>query len=224
MKESDDDKRTRLDRDLTLAEYICREIRKDHPEALSELYETYQVFFEKITLKRTRDADLTHEILQDFWAELLDGDDICGYQAQNGISLKGYLLRRLYFRTIDAMRRAIRHERRFVTDDSGDPEQPELFVRVSDAIQSKQVETHHPNHDRIDVLFAALDALSAIRPADVDLIRQMMIGRTYDEIAGMMGANTEDEIKRKSAALRQQFVRSKTRLRIIIDRLADTAP
>jgi hypothetical protein len=37
------------------------------------------------------------------------------------------------------------------------------------------------------------------------------------------GVSAESDIKRKSAALRQQFLRAKARLRIIIERLTEEA-
>jgi len=218
MKETDDNRQARLAGDLAMAEYICREIRNDHPQALSELYDTYHVFFEKFTLKRTQNHELTLDVLQDFWENLLDGNDICGYQAQNGISLKSYLTRRLYFRTIDAFRRTVRYQQRFIREDSDDPDQPDRITRAADAAQSQPAEYEHPDHDRIDTLYAAMDELSSIRPTDAWLIRQIMMGHTYDEIAAQQGADTEDAIKRKRTALRQQYVRAKTRLRVLIER------
>lgn len=232
MKESKDDKQTRLARDLALADYVCREIRNDHPQALNVLYDEYHTFFINFTTKRiwdfyagfiNKDPELALEIVQDFWSNLLDGDDICGYQAQNDISLKSYLTRRLIFRTIDAFRRLIRHDRRFIANDQNDPDKPDAFIQLSDAMQARESEVNPLRQLNIDIMNAALDILSEIRPNDANLVRYIKLGKTFDEIAVLSGASSESEIKRKSAALRQQFLRTKIRLRIIIERLTEEA-
>jgi DNA-directed RNA polymerase specialized sigma24 family protein len=233
MKESKDDKQTRLARDLALADDICREIRNDHPQALNALYDEYHTFFIKFTTKRllkysvissfiNTDPELSLEIVQDFWSNLMDGDDICGYKAQNDISLKSYLTRRLLFRTIDAYRRLLRRDRRFIANND-DPDKPDTFIQRSDALQAQEPEIDTPGQENIKIMNAALDILSDIRPNDASLVRYIMMEKTYDEIAVIYGASSESDIKRKSAALRQQFLRAKARLRIIIERLTEEA-
>ncbi len=165
------------------------------------------------------------DILQDFWVNLLDGKDICGYQAQNGISLRSYLTRRLYFRSIDAYRKHKKYHERFVADDMD-----ENISRSDSAIAIRHEMTDTPscgdtNRREIEIVNAALDLLSEVRPDDAILIRYVMQGKTYDEIAVCCGAVSESEIRKKSAALRQQFARkgtgAKARLQIIIERLAE---
>lgn len=232
MKESQDDKQTRLASDLALADYICREIRNDHPQALNALYDEYHSYFINVVKKRLRkyyvksgfiniDLELPLEIVQEFWSKLLKGVDICEYQAQDGISLKSYLTRRLLFRTIDAFRRLIRHDRLFIENDPDDPDKPDTFILRSDALQAQESETAPLSQQNIKIINAALDILSDIHPNDASLVRDIMMEKTYDEIAVICGASSESDIKRKSAALRQQFLRAKARLRIIIERLTE---
>jgi len=241
MKESKDDKQTLLARDLALADYVCREIRNDHPQALNGLYDEYHTFFINLTKKRlskyydkaedyakagitNADPELPLEIVQDFWSKLLDGDDICGYQAQNGISLKSYLTRRLIFRIIDAFRRLIRHDRRFIENenDPDDPDKPDTFILLSDALQAQEPEIDI-SQQNIKIMNAALDLLSDIRPSDASLVRYRMMGKKYKEIAVLSGASSELDITQMCAALRQQFFRAKASLRIIIERLTEKA-
>ena len=229
MKESQDDKQTRLASDLALADYICREIRNEHPQALNALYDEYHIFFINFAKKKllkfsgftNEYHELALEVVQEFWSKLLQGVDICEYQAQNGISLKSYLTRRLLFRTIDAFRRLIRHDRLFIENDPDDPDKPDTFILRSDALQAQESETAPLSQQNIKIINAALDILSDIHPNDASLVRDIMMEKTYDEIAVICGASSESDIKRKSAALRQQFLRAKARLRIIIERLTE---
>jgi|GEM_PF-2488894 RNA polymerase sigma factor (sigma-70 family) len=226
MKESQDDKQTRLAGDLALADYICREIRNDHPQALNALYDEYHIFFINFAKKKllkfsgftNEYHELALEVVQEFWSKLLQGVDICEYQAQNGISLKSYLTRRLLFRTIDAFRRLIRHDRLFIEND---PDKPDTSILRSHALQAQEPEINTLNQQNIKIINAALDILSDIHPNDASLVRYIMMEKTYDEIAVICGASSESDIKRKSAALRQQFLRAKARLRIIIERLTE---
>jgi RNA polymerase sigma-70 factor (ECF subfamily) len=77
--------------DFKLAQRICNELRSGNPEALSELYHKYHVFFSAFTRQRlfiTSDYPIDH-VLSDFWVELLNAKAICDYKGK--ASLRTYL-------------------------------------------------------------------------------------------------------------------------------------
>lgn len=213
-----------LQRDIELARFLCEQLRNDHPETLEVLFNDFHNFFRKLIARKVSDVALREEILQDFWCKLLDGNDLCGYEAQKGISLKSYLTRRLCLRIKDALRRETVFYRRLVNPDgTGDPEETENGLdRMLCGQGIYWVDPDITDTDLPERLFAkALDILSETRPQDAALIRDYLDGITYDQMAEQSGASDPDAIRRKSAALRQQFGRAKKRLAIILERLME---
>lgn len=213
-----------LQQDIELARFLCEQLRNDHPEALDVLYKRHHVCFRNLIVRKVADVALREEILQDFWCKLVDGRDLCGYEAQKGISLRSYLLRRLYLRILDALRRETTYCRRMVNlDGTGDPEETEngldrmLWLQGIYWVDPDITDTVLPER----LVAEALDILSDIRPQDAALIRDYLDGKTYDQMAEQCGAGDPDAIRRKSAALRQQFGRAKKRLAVILERLME---
>ena len=224
MRKAEDHGQKNLDKDLELAAFICREIREGRPEAMACLYEKYHPVLERYTARRVTDSEMAKEILQEFWAGLLNGNDICGYKAQNQIQLRTYLIRRLYFRIIDAFRKQSRYQKLVSPLES--PSQNEDGSEKPEYEPKDCVETFDETLcNRIDaeLLYTALDILSEIRPDDAGLIQDVMAGKTYQEIAVRYGAVSEEQIQKKSASLRKQYSRPVTgslaRLKCILERL-----
>jgi RNA polymerase sigma-70 factor (ECF subfamily) len=94
-------------KDLTLAQETCDELRSGNNEAILPIYNKYQRFFLGYTRRRIRafDDHRATSILDDFWVELLNAKAICKFLGLS--SLKTYLFKILNCRIIDNVRREI---------------------------------------------------------------------------------------------------------------------
>lgn len=211
--------------DVALAASICRSILDGSPEALEVLYLRYHKVLQKFIAKRVFDPTLREDMLQHFWYTLLDGKIICEYDAQTGISLEGYLKRRMAFRILDALRRERRYRQRFpelpCVSNAGEEAPSTGIERLPEAVQTTQSEQTEW-FDR-SLLYEALDILSETRPEDVRLIRDQLSGKSYDEMAAERWTGPPEHLQRKSTALRQQVCRARLRLKLIIERLMENS-
>lgn len=193
--------------DLELARTVCRELRNGNRRALEPVYRQYAEILRRVVARIAADREVVEDVLQKFWLGLLDGRDICGYEAQQGISLKNYLIRRIVFRTRDANVVTYREQHRQVSLSVLDPGGTETDMVECLAAEMPTPERAIHDSSKAQLLLAALDAFSDHAPDHAQLVFWRMQGMGYDAMAQRLGASGEEEIFRKSAALRKKFTR-----------------
>lgn len=198
---------TTIQQDLELARMVCSELQGGNRRAIELIYRKYAHILRRVVFRIVADRGVVEDVLQKFWLGLLDGRDICGYEAQQGISLKNYLIRRIVFRTRDANVVIYREQQRHVSLTTVNPEGTETDIAECLARKTPSPEDVALDHSKGQLLFAALDAFSDYAPDHAQLVFWRMQGVEYEAIAQRLGATGKEEIYRKSAALRKKFTR-----------------
>lgn len=194
-------------RDLSLAQRICHELRSGNREALSELHKKYQPLFTGFTRQRLYDSwdyPIEH-VLSDFWVELLDGKAICNYKAD--ASLRTYLSVILGRRIIDANRKIKREKTSGIAIEDQRHQMPDKdYLQQSPESDLIKKELQKCIHE-------ALLQLAQVSPRDASLIRMHFEGMTYKEMAEreLQGVRYRPrKLKKKIDAIKKQFTRPKT--------------
>ncbi|MDN5424117.1 MAG: sigma-70 family RNA polymerase sigma factor, partial [Chryseobacterium sp.] len=78
---------------------ILKKIRSGDRPAFMLLYERYWDSLYRFVFMRTRDKEMSEELLQTLWIKILE--DTASIQTDESESAKGYLLRYLHYRIID---------------------------------------------------------------------------------------------------------------------------
>lgn len=78
---------------------ILKKIRSGDRPAFMLLYERYWDSLYRFVFMRTRDKEMSEELLQNLWIKILE--DTASIQMDESESAKGYLLRYLHYRIID---------------------------------------------------------------------------------------------------------------------------
>ena len=209
--------------DWDLGQKICRELRSGFRNAIFELYNRYNLFFEAFSRKRLFDNDPhgVEQVLSIFWLELLNSKAICKYNGK--ASLQTYLTVILNRRIIDANRK---YER-------------ERNAKQMTTENEKRADNHHPDEqtpekkliikEQQKLIQKALLQLSDDSPRDANLIRMNLEGLSYEQMAAReLNAKTADadELKRKVDAIKKQFTRketgSMTKFRSVLNRYLET--
>ncbi|SHI97742.1 RNA polymerase sigma-70 factor, ECF subfamily [Desulfatibacillum alkenivorans DSM 16219] len=193
----------RFDKDLDLAQRVCRELAKGNNKAILELYSLYQNLFFRFAMRRlfSPTQNKAERILSDFWLELLNGKALQNYAGK--ASLSTYLLVILNRRILDHNARFAKRRERFVQEPNPDS---------NSGLQESPEETLIRSQ-REKVLTLALAALDDISPRDARLIRMHLAGLNYEQMAEreLQGETfTQEELHKKTNALKKQFSRPGT--------------
>jgi RNA polymerase sigma factor (sigma-70 family) len=78
---------------------LLKKIKSGDRPAFMLLYERYWDSLYRFVFGRTRDKEITEELLQNLWVKILENPEII--QTDESESAKGYLLRYLHYRVID---------------------------------------------------------------------------------------------------------------------------
>lgn len=199
--------KNQLDRDKSWAQEICQALRAGNPQPLATLVASYQQILLPFARRRLFHPQDVEDVLQNFWAELLNAKAICWYARQNGdqISLRNYCLGLLYRRIIDRNRQIARdrHHAAAVTASAANPgDSPEhlLSQSISDELARRLVH-------------GALLRLAAQSPRDAELVRWHLEGLSYEDMATRRlepGPVEAAARQRKINALKKQFTRQKS--------------
>ncbi len=196
-----------IQQDIDLAHTVCRELQGGNRRAIEPIYRKYAEILRRVVFRIVADREAVEDVLQKFWLGLLDGRDICGYEAQQGISLKNYLVRRIVFRTRDANVVTYREQHRHVSLATTSPNGMETDIAECLARETPSPEELICNQSKGQLLLDALDAFSDYAPDHAQLMFWRLQGLEYEAIAQRLGATGEEEIHRRSAALRKKFTR-----------------
>ncbi|MBI9074704.1 MAG: sigma-70 family RNA polymerase sigma factor [Desulfatibacillum sp.] len=194
---------TQFDKDLDLAQRVCRELANGNNQAILEVYSLYQSLFLGFALRRLYDAsqDRANRLLSEFWLELLNGRAICSYAGK--ASLSTFLLVILNRRIMDHNAKTIKNRGRFVP--MPDPDQTPDF-------QESPEDTLIRRHQK-KVLARTLSSLENVSPRDAKLVRMHLEGLSYEQMAGReLGGVSRDalELQKKTNAIKKQFTRPGT--------------
>ena len=194
---------TRFEKDLELAQSICRELAKGNNRAILELYSLYQNLFFRFAMRRlySPSQDRAEKVLSEFWLELLNGKALCAYAGK--ASLSTYLLVILNRRILDSNSRMIKNRDRFIQkanldENSSFQESPEDTL-----IRGQQKK----------VLAQTLTAMDEVSARDARLIRMHLEGLSYEQMAAReLGGLTASpsELQKKTNAIKKQFTRPGT--------------
>ena len=189
-------------------------------QPLAELVRSYQKLFLPFARRRLFHPQEAEDVLQNFWAELLNGKAICRYaqQPEPRASLRSFCLGILHRRIIDRNRQISRERQHFTADKptADDPAaSPEelLAQSVSGELARR-------------LIHAALVRLADHSPQDADLLRWHLEGLTYEDMARRLlgpGQTAAAVLKKKINALKKQFTRegsgSLARFRAVLQEL-----
>jgi RNA polymerase sigma factor (sigma-70 family) len=189
-------------------------------QPLTALVLSYQKLFLPFARRRLFHPQEAEDVLQNFWAELMNGKAICRYarQPEPQASLRSFCLGILHRRIIDRNRQISRERQRFTTenpiaDNSAASPEELLTQSVSDDLARR-------------LMHAALIKLADHSPQDADLLRWHLEGLTYEAMAKRLlgpGQTAAAPLKKKINALKKQFTRessgSLARFRAILQEL-----
>jgi RNA polymerase sigma factor (sigma-70 family) len=173
-------------------------------QPLAELVGSYQKLFLPFARRRLFHPQEAEDVLQTFWAELLNGKAICRYaqQPEPRASLRSFCLGILHRRIIDRNRQISRERQHFTADEptAGDPAaSPEELLGQSFSGELARRLIH-----------ASLIRLTDHSPQDADLLRWHLEGLTYEDMARRLlgpGQTAAAVLKKKINALKKQFTR-----------------
>lgn len=194
---------TPFEKDLDLAQRVCRELANGNNQAILELYSLYQTLFLGFAMRRvySPSQDRANRLLSAFWLELLNGRAICSYAGK--ASLSTYLMVILNRRILDHNATIMKNRDRFVS--AADPaHSPDLQESPEDTLIRRQ---------RKKVLAQTLASLENVSPRDACLVRMHLEGLSYEQMAerelgGM--AQASGELHKKTNAVKKQFTRPGT--------------
>jgi len=194
-------------KDLTLAQETCDELRSGNNEAILPLYNKYQRFFLGYTRRRIRafDDHRATSLLDDFWVELLNAKAICKFLGLS--SLKTYLFKILNCRIIDNVRRENR-KKSYVSNISDIDNEIDGF---GDDNVSPEKDLMHKQ--KIKLIHETLLMLAETSPSDAFLVKMHLEELNYTQMAERDLGNkpySQRELKKKTNAIKKQFTRKST--------------
>ncbi|MFP4474347.1 MAG: RNA polymerase sigma factor [Desulfatibacillaceae bacterium] len=188
--------------DHKLAQEICKKLQAGDGNAIGPLYEQYYRLFLAVCRRRLIVADSAPKVLNNFWLEMLNARAICAYEGK--ASLRTYLLLILIRRCHDENRKAIAKRKR-------EASQVEAADGPQDLVESPENEVL--GRERSKIIAEAMEILEQTSPRDAVLVRMHLSGSDYRAMAMVELGNgdmSEDELGRRTAAVKKQFTRPKT--------------
>ena len=193
--------------DISLAQWVCDELRSNNKNAILRLYNKYHLFFMDFTRRRLYSADLdkVQTILSDFWVELLNSKAICGYEGR--ASLRYYLLKILKWRIVDNIRKNVR-AKKFTQNINDEQDKVEKIKNGSPSSKENLLQK-----ERQKIIYDVLLILSLEFPKDARFVKMFLDDLSYEEMAKqeLSGIKfNKGELNKKTNAIKKQFTRKKT--------------
>lgn len=171
---------------------ILKKIRSGDRPAFMLLYERYWDSLYRFVFMRTRDKEMSEELLQNLWIKILEDTD--SIQTDDSESAKGYLLRYLHYRIIDHYNSS----KKILSTISIDEFDPSGEMDISDTEYFEILE-----ENEISTLLSMIDEVVSKLPSTEQTVYDMRIRRnmSVDETAQALGISNKTVSNKLSKAL-----------------------
>lgn len=171
---------------------ILQKIRSGDRPAFMLLYERYWDSLYRFVFMRTRDKEMSEELLQNLWIKILE--DTGAIQTDESESAKGYLLRYLHYRIIDHYNSS----KKIPSTISIDEFDPAGEIEISDTEYFEILE-----ENEITTLLSMIDEVVSQLPSTEQSVYDMRIRRnmSVDETAEALGISNKTVSNKLSKAL-----------------------
>lgn len=171
---------------------ILKKIRSGDRPAFMLLYERYWDSLYRFVFMRTRDKEMSEELLQNLWIKILEDTD--SIQTDDSESAKGYLLRYLHYRIIDHYNSS----KKIPSTISIDEFDPSGEMDISDTEYFEILE-----ENEISTLLSMIDEVVSKLPSTEQTVYDMRIRRnmSVDETAEALGISNKTVSNKLSKAL-----------------------
>ncbi|HBV16144.1 RNA polymerase sigma factor [Chryseobacterium carnipullorum] len=171
---------------------ILKKIRSGDRPAFMLLYERYWDSLYRFVFMRTRDKEMSEELLQNLWIKILEDTD--SIQTDDSESAKGYLLRYLHYRIIDHYNSS----KKIPSTISIDEFDPSGEMDISDTEYFEILE-----ENEISTLLSMIDEVVSKLPSTEQTVYDMRIRRnmSVDETAQALGISNKTVSNKLSKAL-----------------------
>ena len=169
---------------------LLMKIKTGDRPAFMALYERYWDSLYRFIFVRTKDKEVSEELLQNLWIKILENTE--SIQTDEHGSAKGYLLRHLHYRVIDFFNSHKKIPSTISIDES------ENFIDISDTEYFEILEDHE-----ISVLFSMIDEVVSKLSVTEQKIYDMRIRKnmSVDETANALGLSNKTVSNKLSKTL-----------------------
>ncbi|GEN73942.1 MULTISPECIES: RNA polymerase sigma factor [Chryseobacterium] len=178
---------------MMLTDYtILKKIKSGDRPAFMLFYERYWDSLYRFVFTRTRDKEMSEELLQNLWIKILE--DTTSIQTDDTESAKGYLLRYLHYRIIDHYNSS----KKVPSTISIDEFDPTGEMNISDTEYFEILE-----ENEISALLSMIDEVVSQLPTTEQSVYDMRIRRnmSVDETAEALGISNKTVSNKLSKAL-----------------------
>ncbi|MBD3906249.1 sigma-70 family RNA polymerase sigma factor [Chryseobacterium sp. Ch-15] len=176
---------------------LLHKIKTGDRPAFMMLYERYWDSLYRFVFARTKDKEVTEELLQNLWIKILENTE--SIQINHEESAKGYLLRYLHYRVIDYFNS---HKKELLTVSIDDHENS---VDITDNDYFEILEEND-----ISVLFRMIDEVVSQLPVteqkiyDLRIRKNMSVDETA-EILGLSNKTVSNKLSKAVGEIREQL-------------------
>jgi RNA polymerase sigma-70 factor (ECF subfamily) len=169
---------------------LLKKIKSGDRPSFMLLYERYWDSLYRFVFVRTRDKEISEELLQNLWVKILE--DTAVIQTDESESAKGYLLRYLHYRIIDYYNSYKKIPPTVSIDESDFP------IEITDTEYFEILEEND-----ISALFVMIDEVVSQLPVTEQKVYDMRIRKnmTVDETAEALGLSNKTVSNKLSKAL-----------------------
>lgn len=169
---------------------LLRKIKTGDRPAFMILYERYWDDLYRFVFVRTKDKEVTEDLLQNLWIRILENTE--SIQTDENENAKGYLLRHLHYRVIDYFN-SYKKELSTVSI-----EESENSLEITDTEYSEILE-----ENEISTLFAMIDEVVSRLPVTEQKVYDMRIrkNKSVDETAEALGLSNKTVSNKLSKAI-----------------------
>ncbi|MCT2409270.1 sigma-70 family RNA polymerase sigma factor [Chryseobacterium antibioticum] len=171
---------------------ILKRIKSGDRPAFMLLYERYWDSLYRFVFMRTRDKEMSEELLQNLWIKILE--DTASIHTDESESAKGYLLRYLHYRIIDHYNSS----KKIPSTISIDEFDPSGEMNISDTEYFEILE-----ENEVSALLSMIDEVVSQLPSTEQSVYDMRIRRnmSVDETAEALGISNKTVSNKLSKAL-----------------------
>lgn len=176
---------------------LLKKIKTGDRPAFMALYERYWDSLYRFIFVRTKDKEVSEELLQNLWIRILENTETIQTDEQG--SAKGYLLRHLHYRVIDYFNRYKKELSTVSFDES------ENFIDITDTEYFEILEDHE-----ISVLFSMIDEVVSQLPVteqkvyDMRIRKNMSVDETADAL-GLTNKTVSNKLSKTLGEIREQL-------------------
>lgn len=171
---------------------LLKKIKSGDRPAFMLLYDRYWNHFYRFVFVRTKDKEVSEEILQNLWIKILENTDMI--QTDESESAKGYLLRHLHYRILDYYNSYKKSPPILSIDEFDIPAE----IDISDNEYFEILE-----ENEISILLSMIDEVVSQLPTTEQQVYEMRIRRnmSVNETADALGISNKTVSNKLSKAL-----------------------